>query len=96
MGLLNRKPGEEPDSAQANEELYEKLFSKIGRDFVYKEDLQRMLIDLLSLLDPTGQLSIDFLSDAAARTKALEYKAILDSGRDGSKIYQDLINLDED
>jgi hypothetical protein len=77
------------------EELYEKLFPKIGRDFVYKEDLFRMFSFLMSIVDPLGINPIDFRSDAEARTKAAEYKSLLESGLDGSKIYKDLINLDD-
>lgn len=97
MGFLKRALNEEePSNTSNNEELYERLFPKIGRDFVYKEDLERMLGAIMFLLDPAGLNPIDMKSDARARKQALEYKALLDSGEDGSKKYKDLINLDDE
>lgn len=77
------------------EELYERLFPKIGRDFVYREDLFRFFSVIMDIIDPLGLTPIDFQSDAEARTRAAEYKSLLESGLDGSKIYKDLINLDD-
>ncbi len=97
MGFLRRNMNqEEPDQGSDNEELYERMFPKIGRDFVYKEDLQRMMTLLMSIIDPFGLTPIDLVSDVSARKRALEYKLLLESGIDGSKIYRDLINLDDD
>lgn len=97
MGFLTRAAKEEePGRGGDNEELYEKLFPKIGRDFVYKEDLERMLQSIMLVLDPLGVNPVDFQSDTAARKRALEYKAVLESGEDGSKRYRDLINLDDE
>lgn len=97
MSFLKRAAKEEEvDQSGGNEELYEKLFPKIGRDFVYKEDLERMLGGIMSILDPFGNTPIDFTSQTAAVNKAREYKAVLESGKDGSKIYKDLINLDDE
>ena len=96
-GFLRRGASEEetnPD--KGNEELYERLFPKIGRDFVHKEDLQRMLQGIMLLIDPLGLSPIDTRSDVEARRRALEYKAVLDSGKDGTKLYKDLIRLDDD
>jgi hypothetical protein len=96
-GFLQRSAQqEEPDSGGQLEEMYEKLFPKIGRDFIYKEDLLRVVQQILSIIDPTGISSSLILNDIGARKKALEYKNLLDSGKDGSKIYKDLINLDDD
>lgn len=97
MGFLKRAAKEEEfDTASSNEELYERLFPKIGRDFVYKEDLERMLGGVMALLDPDGLTPIDTQSDSAARQKAREYKRLLKRGEDGSKIYKDLINWDDE
>lgn len=97
MSFLMRASGEEePNQNPVNEELYEKLFPKIGRDFVYKEDLRRMLSQIQALIDPLGLNPIDFNSDEEARLRALEYKAVLDSGADGSKRFRDLIDLDDE
>ena len=97
MGFLKRQSGDEgSESPQNNEELYEKLFPKIGRDFIYKDDLYKIIEGLMLIIDPLGLTPIDFLLDIEARKKALEYKIVLESGRDGSKLYRDLINLDDD
>jgi len=96
-GFLQRSADqEEPDSNEQLEEMYEKLFPKIGRDFVYKEDFERIVRAILLTIDPTGLSSVVVVNDVSARRKALEYKNLLDSGKDGSKIYKDLINLDDD
>lgn len=96
-GLIKRHINEEElDPNTGLEEQYEKLFPKIGRDFVYKEDLYRVLHKLILMINPASVIGLEIKSDIHARQKALEYKAILDNGKDGSKIYKDLINLDED
>lgn len=96
MGFLRRAAKEEEhDVSDFNEESYLRLFPKIGRDFVHKNDLQRMMLSIMSLLDPFGVNPIDFVSDSEARKRALEYKALLDSGEDSSKRYKDLIDLDD-
>ena len=99
MGFLERASKGESVGSQSsdNEELYEKLFIKIGRDFVYKEDLAKMIVRILEILDPTGIVANNFIvSSEGAMRKALEYKKVLESGQDGSKLYKDLIILDED
>jgi hypothetical protein len=101
MSFLKRhKNQEDASSSGDNEELYERLFTKIGRDFVYKEDLQETLSQILIMLyslNPTFLASpVNTASDAKARLKAMEYKNLLDSGKDGSKIYRDLIKLDDE
>ena len=98
--LARHKNQQDSSGSGDNEELYEKLFVKIGRDFVYKEDLQEVLSQILALLyslNPLFALTpINIASDAKARLKAKEYKAVLDSGKSGSSIYKDLIKLDDD
>lgn len=98
-GFLQRDvKGEEDDPSEGLEEQYEQMFAKIGRDFVYKEDFYRVILKLLNVLGPAAGLTsfaINIRDDSGARQKALEYKNVLDSGRDGSEIYKDLINLDE-
>lgn len=96
MGFLKRgAKDEQGDSRQEDEEAYERMFVKIGRDFVHKEDLARMLSGMMELLDPDGLSPQDHESDTAARSKAREYKNVIDSGKDGSKIYKDLIDMDK-
>lgn len=98
MGFLTQAANKE-DKSNSNEELeeqYERLFPKIGRDFVHRKDLENMLQQLLRLLDPNGLLNLNCADDSEARRLAVEYKNFLDDQQDGSKIYKDLIDLEED
>lgn len=96
-GFLRRASAEEEsDEGAGLEEQYEKMFPKIGRDFVYREDLYRVLGSIMAILDPLGNNPVDFGSDQEAKKRAREYKAVLESGKDGSKKFKDLINLDDD
>jgi len=78
------------------ESLYEKLFPKIGRDFVCWEDFERIIISILEYVDPEIIEEIDFSSKESAIEKAYEYKEFLSRSIDGSEVYKDLIDLEED
>lgn len=98
MGFLTKAAREE-DSADEGAQLeqqYLKLFPKIGRDFVHKEDLLAILQQIMDLVDPDGVNPIDLGDDSEARVRAVEYKGFIDDNRDGSKVYKDLIKLEED
>jgi len=87
--------GEEPDSQNdpaSLEETYERLFPKIGRDFIHREYFILILNELLSMLNVDSQ-QLNTYENSSAVTRAIEYKSILDSGEDGSDIYNDLIDL---
>ena len=95
--IFNSDPDEfEPNASAQIEETYERLFPKIGRDFIHRDDFIQILEQVLHAIDPDLLLPIDLKSDSEARKKALEYKSLLDQGKDGSKIYKDLIILDDD
>lgn len=98
MGFLRHasKKEDRDSPAEQLEEQYERLFPKIGRDFVHKKDLERLLLGILAIVDPLKLNPFDLLDDSAARQRALEYKRFLDTDFDGSKIYKDLIKLDDD
>ena len=97
MGFLKKAAKEEDSSDESSqlEEQYMKLFPKIGRDFVHVEDLIALISQIMGVVDPFdfNPLSLD---NAEACQRAYEYKEFLDSDKAGSKIYKDLINLDED
>lgn len=95
MGLLDRANNNEDAPGADNEELYRELFAKIGRDFVYKEDLEVILRALLVAVNPLLAGTVNLSSDVFATRKAREYKKLLDNG-DTDKKYKDLINMDED
>lgn len=90
---------EESGSNQSNsslEKLYERLFMKIGRDFLHVEDFQRIMIEILESIDSSLIEDIDFFSNENALERAEEYKSFLEENIDGSNIYKDLIILEED
>tara|TARA_Y100001970_G_C14252961_1_gene873157 strand:+ start:1066 stop:1389 length:324 start_codon:yes stop_codon:yes gene_type:complete len=107
MGIISSSMnGESPDfenDPKGKEEEYEKLYMKIGRDFVHRDDLALILDSLvirLSELNPQIAISfsdnpIDYSVDSGAMEKAQIYKQILDTGEDGSKRFKDLIDLSE-
>lgn len=96
MSFLKKSlENEEIDTSSDREELYEKLFSKIGRDFVYTEDFVQVITEILNIIDPLQLAQINPQNKSGALRKALEYRAILRSGREGKSIYKDLINMDE-
>lgn len=78
------------------EKLYERLFMKIGRDFLHVEDFQRIMIEILEAVDPSLIEDIDFFSNENALEKAEEYSNFLEENINGSDIYKDLIVLEED
>jgi Tat protein secretion system quality control protein TatD with DNase activity len=107
MGFLKdsasgKEPDPENDPAE-QEKKYEKMYMKIGRDFLHKEDFTRLmnefveqLIQALPTLAVVKEMGLDFESDTSAMTRAKEYKLLLDSDNDASKTYKDLIDLSEE
>lgn len=49
----------------------------------------------MMILDPFGLVPLDLAHKQGAMKLASTYKQLLKSGKDGSKIYKDLINLDD-
>lgn len=98
MGFLTNAAKEEDrgSSRRAEEEFYEKLFAKIGRDFISRRDFINIMDRVMALIDPDGLNPVDLSQDAEARALAQEYKAILDSGKNGAKRYQDLVDMNSD
>mgnify|MGYP001570515272 CR=1 FL=1 len=93
----NKEDRDSPD--KDSEEQYERMFMKIGRDFVHKNDLENILRQMLFILAPNFTAVtalINLTDDSEARKRALEYKQFLDDQKNGSEIYKDLINLNED
>ena len=98
MGFLTSSAKEEDrgSSRREDEELYEKLFAKIGRDFISKRDFVNIMERVLALIDPLGVNPVDLSQDAEARALAQEYKAMLDSGKNGARRYKDLVDMNSD
>jgi len=78
------------------EEVYERLFPKIGRDFVYKEDLYEIIEELLDFVDPDRLSGLDYKIKHNAISQARVYKNLLSIGQDGSLLYDDLIDIDQE
>jgi hypothetical protein len=95
MLLKRAMLGQENETSSLQEEMYMRLFSKIGRDFVYREDFVFILTQILLLINPNGGFPIDLQTKTEAVKKALVYKNYINSGIVSEKS-RDLINLDED
>ena len=96
-GLIAEDPEEEGSSREGGvskkEELYMKLYMKMGRDFIHKEDFHRIIEQLLDHLD-IENFEIDLEdSNSSAQQRAEEYKFFLNTGQSGSSHYPDLIDL---
>ena len=103
MGFLSKlSKGEILETAQEDnyiEELYEKLFAKIARDFAVKEDLQQNQMEFLQrmmLVSPQFNQSIQadslsFSNNDYAIRKAQEYKENLKRPFHKRRKYKDII-----
>jgi len=95
-------PDQGSQSKKQLEEMYEKLFPKIARDFVFAEDLQHILEDIHNVLKVLGpgmtskSTGITKIGKARAMAKGLQYKDTIETGKDGSKIYVDLLKIDDE
>ena len=98
MGFLTKAAKKEDRSSSGSdlEEQYERLFAKMGRDFLHRKDFENIMRQLLSVIDPFGLAPIALDDDSEARKRAQEYKQFLDDQRDGSEVYKDLIKLDDE
>ena len=98
MNFLKKAAREEDTSDESGqlEEQYMKMFPKIGRDFVHKDDLENIVRQMMVIIDPLGLNPVDATDDSEARSRAEVYKSFLDDGTKGNEVYKDLIDLEED
>lgn len=93
MTFLNKlSKGETLESAKEDnilEEQYEKMFKKIARDFVTKDDLKDMMLEMLSLLSVVNASSI-LDNEQNAIKLANEYEANLKKSSSNRKKYKDV------
>ena len=101
--MLTKNKNEDKRRKQELEETYERLYPKMGRDFVHIDDLREVLekINLvLRLLAQAGalppQLANIGLLPTHALSKGVLYKDTVETGKNGSEIYKDIIKIDED
>ena len=83
------KNDEDTDFSEENslEEQYQKMFKKIARDFVHKDDLKEILIDILYNLDVESEVD---RFPIKAFLKAKEYENNLNSSLKKRKKYLDI------
>lgn len=85
--------GKDESEGSGNESNYMELFPKIARDFIHKEDLYRILEELLDILEITD-FEID-KSESSALQRAEEYKHFLRTGQSGNSHYPDLTSKED-
>lgn len=82
------KDKDNPDDQ--NEELYKRIFSKAGRDFVAIEDFKDAMGLMMFIVDPLGLNPFEY-SDHHAKEIAERYQRLLDKGKSGGEEKRDLI-----
>ena len=97
--LYNDKDASFNNEDRDLEELYQKLFKKIARDFVFKEDVVSKFEDLFDTIEQTNpDLAEDLRSRYAysqnenATLRAIEYKDNLNKPKNKRKKYLDITN----
>jgi dTDP-D-glucose 4,6-dehydratase len=102
MGFLkDEMDGKTPDEEEnkdpkALEETYQRLYMKIGRDFVHVDDLAEIIESIIKIIDPNEQHNIQIKQNSAVMTRAVFYKDLIDSGESERMQAFDLIDLTED
>ena len=92
----DKEPDDEEQTAKSLETMYQRLFMKIGREFVHVDDFVSVIEEILTVVDPDNQLAIEARQRAGAETWASIYKQMLDDGSSADMVIHDLIILDED
>jgi hypothetical protein len=94
--LLNKEDNDYQKDDNDLEEMYQKLYKKIARDFVHREDFKEVLgysFSFLRQINPKyeealSQIDLDLFDYAV--TKAIEYKENLSKPRAKRKKYKDV------
>ena len=95
----NLEDGKSFSEEDRDEELYQRLFKKIARDFVFKEELNFILEDFYEKVlnkrkeKELTKEDINYFSEQAI-LKALEYRNNLSLPKRQRKKYKDVINND--
>lgn len=110
MGLYkDGSEGKGPDPENDPEKLekdYEKMYMKIGRDFLHKEDFVMIMEDFISRLQAAFPLlyatfseqSVPLRNNTNALMQALIYKEYIEEEKDGVEAFAplDLAKIEED
>ena len=97
-----QRPNQSQNNKQQLEEQYEKTFGKIARDFVHIEDMQEILDKIFQFMLTISISNVGVsvpalkLNNSRARSKGIVYKDVIETGKNGSKLFVDLIKIDED
>lgn len=89
--LLDKEDLSSINSESELEEQYQKMFKKIARDFVYKEDLSEILVFAFGELLEKSDIDTRSRVDSAIQ-KAIEYKQNLNKPLNQRKKYRDIID----
>lgn len=89
--LLDKEDLESINTESELEEQYQRLFKKIARDFVYKEDLSEILTLIFGELFEDSDIDTRSRVDSAVQ-KAIEYKQNLTKPLNQRKKYRDIID----
>jgi hypothetical protein len=99
MGMFRKLKDKEDIPGGTNddslEEQYQKMFKKIARDFVFKEDLKLIFSSLFEeLFDIEDEAEAERFNQyfTAAALKAIEYKDNLNKPLNKRKKYKDVID----
>ena len=94
---MTRKPDQGLQQKQGLEETYERIYPKIARDFVTIDDLQALINELKVLVSVLGLPMPNLrVKNVNAMAQALLYKSTVEEGRDGTKLFKDLVEIDND
>ena len=101
MGLLKdsiegNEPEEDENDPKALEEKYQRLFMKIGRDFVHVEDFVDVIEQILEIIDPDDNHRVIARQNSFVNSLAAEYRDLIKSGNSEERQHLDLIDLSED
>ena len=77
------------------EEDYERMFAKMGRDFVHIDDLNSWIDKLRAILGPAG-LALPPISNNQAISRGNHYKEIVENGEDGTSYYDDIVDFNDE
>lgn len=89
-------PEDEASDPKALEETYQRLFMKIGRDFVSREDFVSVINTIMDIIDPEGIEEVDPWENGATMSKAADYRDLIRQGRSATMQHLDLIDLSDD
>ena len=81
---------------KALEETYQRLYMKMGRDFIHVDDFFEVIENIIEIIDPDKSHNIQARMNSGVMTKAAFYKKLIDSGDSADMQPFDLIDLTED